>query len=76
MTNNLVRRIYEHKNGIVEGYTKMYNINKFVYYESSTDVKSIIVREKQIKGWIRAKKDALVETMNEKWDDLYESILQ
>ena len=70
VTNNLERRLYEHKNKLADGYTKKYNVNKLVYYDSSTDVKSAIDREKQIKGWVRKRKNELVETSNPNWIDL------
>ena len=70
VTNNLERRLYEHKNKLADGYTKKYNVNKLVYYDSSTDVKSAIDREKQIKGWVRKRKNELVETTNPNWIDL------
>jgi len=70
VTNNLERRIYEHKNKLSDGFTKKYNINKLVYFDSTTYVKSAIAREKQIKGWIRKRKNELVETINPKWEDL------
>ena len=74
MTNNLDRRIYEHKNKLVEGFTKKYNVHKLVYYDYTPDVNSAIEKEKQIKGWTRMKKNQLVESMNPKWEDLYEKI--
>jgi putative endonuclease len=70
VTNNLERRIYEHKNKLTEGFTQKYNINKLVYFESTGDVLSAIAREKQIKKWRREKKDALVASMNPEWCDL------
>ena len=70
VTNNLQRRLYEHKDGVIEGFTKTYNEHKLVYYETSLDVRAAITREKQLKGWTRAKKNALVETMNPQWKDL------
>ena len=70
VTNNLERRIYEHKNHLIDGFTKKYNTNKLVYYESADDIKSAIVREKEIKGWTREKKNNLINSMNEKWIDL------
>ena len=72
VTNNLERRLYEHKNKLIDGFTKKYNINKLVYYEHTTDVYSAITREKQLKGWRRDRKNALVETMNPEWRDLSE----
>jgi len=70
VTNNLPRRIYEHKNKLVEGFTKKYNLTKLVYYEISEDVRSAIAREKQIKGWLRSKKINLIESTNPEWKDL------
>jgi len=64
MTNDLERRLYEHKNKLIEGFTKRYNIHKLVYYERTTDVHRAIAREKEIKKWRRQKKNILVETMN------------
>ena len=70
VTNNLQRRIYEHKNKLVEGFTKKYNVHSLMYYEHTTDVYGAIAREKEIKKWRRERKNALVETMNPKWKDL------
>ena len=70
ITNNIRRRVYEHKNKLVEGFTKKYNINKLIYYETFADVDSAIAREKSIKGWLRNKKIELIETMNPDWNDL------
>jgi putative endonuclease len=70
MTNDLERRVYEHKNKLVEGFTKRYNINKLMYYEHTTNVYEVIAREKEIKKWRREKKNNLVETMNPEWRDL------
>jgi len=72
VTDNLERRVYEHKNKLIEGFTKKYNITKIIYYEMTNDVQSAIEREKQIKGWLRGKKIALIEAMNPKWADLSE----
>jgi len=72
VTNNLERRIYEHKNKLLDGFTKKYNINKLVYFDSTTDVYSAIEREKQLKGWLRPRKNELIETMNPEWNDLSE----
>jgi len=72
VTDNLERRVYEHKNKLIEGFTKKYNITKLVYYEMTNDVLSAIEREKQIKGWLRRKKIALIEAVNPKWADLSE----
>jgi putative endonuclease len=70
LTNNLERRIHEHKNKLVEGFTAKYNINKLVYYEHGTDVHAAMAREKEIKKWRREKKNDLVMTMNSEWKDL------
>jgi putative endonuclease len=72
VTNNLERRVYEHKHGLVEGFTKKYNLTMLVYYEATDDIRSAISREKQIKGWVRSKKIALIESMNPQWRDLSE----
>ncbi len=70
VTNDLLRRVYEHKNKLVKGFTSRYNLTKLVYFDSTDDVTVAIAREKQIKGWLRKKKVALIESMNPKWDDL------
>ena len=72
VTNDLQGRVFVHKNKINEGFTKKYNIAKLVYYEEFSDSYSAIVREKQIKGWLRKKKIALIESMNPEWTDLAE----
>lgn len=70
ITNNIERRVFEHKKGLIEGYTKKYNISKLVYLETGSDINMAIKREKQLKGWIRAKKVNLIESVNPNWDDL------
>lgn len=70
VTNNLLRRVYEHKHGLVPGFTKRYNLTRLVYFESTENVRAALVREKQIKGWLRAKKIALIESVNPQWNDL------
>ena len=70
VTGNLPRRLYEHRNGLVDGFTKKYNVHKLVYYEYTNDVYSAISREKQLKKWTRAKKNALIANMNPQWIDL------
>ena len=70
VTGNLLRRLYEHQNGLVDGFTKQYNIHKLVYYETTNDVYSAISREKQLKKWRREKKNQLIETVNPQWRDL------
>jgi len=72
VTNNLERRVYEHKHHLVEGFTKKYNITKLVYFEETNDVREAISREKQIKGWLRRKKIELIESVNPEWNDLSE----
>ena len=70
VTNNLERRIYEHENKLIKGFTEKYNVNKLVYFEETQDVNAAIEREKEIKKWRREKKNQLVNLMNPKWDDL------
>ena len=70
VTNNLERRMFEHKNKLVEGFTKRYNLTKLVYYEVTEDVESAIKREKQLKNWHRDWKISLVNQLNPEWEDL------
>ena len=70
VTNNLNRRVYEHKNKLIQGFTAKYNITKLVYFEIFNDINQAIAREKQIKGWLRKKKINLIESVNPEWDDL------
>jgi putative endonuclease len=70
LTNNLERRVFEHKNHLEEGFTKKYKITKLIYFEETNDIKVAISREKQIKGWKREKKIALIESINPDWQDL------
>ena len=72
ITNNLERRVWEHKQKIIQGFTKKYNIEKLVYFEVFEDVLEAIRREKQIKDWVRRRKIALIEKMNPEWKDLSE----
>ncbi|MBQ3040654.1 MAG: GIY-YIG nuclease family protein [Clostridia bacterium] len=72
VTNNIERRMYEHKNKQIKGFTKRYNVNQLVYYESYSDVNYAISREKQIKNLLRRKKEELINSMNPNWDDLME----
>jgi putative endonuclease len=72
MTNDLVRRFYEHKSGFIEGFTKKYSINKLVYFESTSDVNEAILREKRLKKWKRQWKIELIEKSNPGWRDLSE----
>ncbi len=70
VTNNLERRLYEHKNKLVNGFSEKYNVNKLVYFEETQDVTVAIAREKEIKKWRREKKNQLVNRMNPNWKDL------
>ena len=74
MTNNLIRRVAEHKESKLVGFSKKYSCNKLVYYEHCTDVNIAIKREKQIKNWRREKKQDLIKTTNPQWVDLYEGM--
>jgi len=76
VTSNLEKRVYEHKHHLVNGYSKKYNINKLVYFEETKDVHAAIEREKQIEGWLRQKKIALIESVNPEWRDLAENNFQ
>jgi putative endonuclease len=75
MTNDLVRRISEHKSGLIEGFTKKYSINRLVYYESTEVVNAAILREKQLKKWKRQWKVELIEKSNPDWRDLSEAFI-
>jgi len=70
VTNDLERRLFEHKNKLVPGFSSKYKIDKLVYYEETPDVKAAIAREKQLKSWRREKKSALVASVNPEWKDL------
>ena len=74
VTNDLIRRVYEHKEKLASGFTKKYNIVKLVYYEVSDDIESAILREKQIKAGSRQKKVQLVNSTNKEWRDLYDEL--
>ncbi len=74
VTNDLKRRLYEHKKELVEGFTKKYHINKLVYYEAYKNIKDAILREKRLKGLLRIRKNELVETMNPEWVDLADKL--
>lgn len=71
VTSNLIKRVYEHKNNIIEGFTKKYYIHKLIYYEITNDIESAIRREKQLKKWNRKWKLELIENNNPEWKDLY-----
>jgi len=74
VTNDLARRIYEHNNKLIEGFSSKYNLCKLVYFEQTNDVSCAITREKEIKKWRREKKNKLVEKMNPDWSDLSETL--
>ena len=77
VTNDLVRRVYEHRNHLEPGsFTSKYSVHKLVYFEETSDVKAALEREKQLKGWRRSKKNALVETVNPQWRDIYPDLLE
>jgi putative endonuclease len=73
MTNSLDRRVFEHKHHLVPGFTAKYDCNRLVWFDEWSDVRSAIAREKQIKGWTRAKKIELIQTLNPHWNDLAEN---
>jgi putative endonuclease len=75
MTNDLVRRVYEHKNNLLEGFSKKYNIHHLVYFEVCEDIRAAIQREKNIKKWRRQWKIELIEKSNPDWKDLYFEII-
>ena len=70
VTNNIMNRVFTHKQRIISGFTKRYDITRLVYYEESADIWNAIAREREIKGWKRYKKIALIESQNPKWKDL------
>jgi putative endonuclease len=70
VTNNLIQRVCQHKNKLIDGFTKKYNIQNLIYFEIFSDVTSAIAREKTIKGWLRKKKIALINSTNPQWNDL------
>ena len=74
VTNNLARRVYEHKSGVGSAFVKKYNVHKLVYYEVGNDINATIAREKQIKGGSHKKKLDLINNLNPEWKDLYEDI--
>ena len=74
VTNDLLKRVYEHKNNFINGFTKKYNIHSLVYFEQCGDIESAIIREKQLKKWNRKWKLELIERENSQWRDLYEDL--
>ena len=75
VTSNLVKRIYEHKNNIIDGFTKKYRVHNLVYYEDCGDIITAIAREKQIKNWRRVYKTNVINKFNPEWKDLYDDII-
>jgi len=75
VTNNLIKRIYEHKNNLVDGFTKKYRVHILVYYEQLNNIENAITREKQLKKWERNWKLSLIEKENPEWEDLYKKIM-
>jgi len=75
ITSDLVRRVYEHKNDVVDGFTKRYRVHRLVYYEMTSDVNEAITKEKRLKKWKRAWKIDLIESTNPDWRDLYSDLL-
>ncbi|MBQ8797608.1 MAG: GIY-YIG nuclease family protein [Oscillospiraceae bacterium] len=77
VTSNLLQRIYQHQNCLdPDSFTAKYEVHKLVYFEQTTDVRAALEREKQLKGWRRSKKNALIETKNPQWKDLYQELLR
>jgi putative endonuclease len=74
VTNDIIRRTYEHRNGLIEGFTKKYNVKLLVYYEIHQDINEAIKREKALKKWLRKWKIELIEKSNPNWKDLYDEI--
>lgn len=71
VTNNLERRVFEHKNKLIPGFTTKYNLNKLVYFEEFNNINDALANEKRIKGWLRVKKINLIESKNPNWKDLF-----
>ncbi|MGH7902324.1 MAG: GIY-YIG nuclease family protein [Thermodesulfobacteriota bacterium] len=76
VTNNLLKRVYEHKSDIVEGFTKKYSVHKLVYYEETPDIYGAFEREKRLKKWDRRWKIRLIEKFNPNWKDLYDEVIE
>ncbi|NQT64845.1 MAG: GIY-YIG nuclease family protein [FCB group bacterium] len=75
VTSNLLKRVNEHRRKLVKGFTSNYNVNKLVYYEETQDIYGAIMREKQIKGYVRSKKIKLIKSKNPQWEDLFEKLV-
>ncbi|MGD0918526.1 MAG: GIY-YIG nuclease family protein [Thermodesulfobacteriota bacterium] len=76
VTSDLAKRVYEHKNNLVDGFTKIYGVHRLVWYETHDSAENAITREKRIKKWKRAWKLKLIEQYNPEWNDLYESVCE
>jgi len=74
VTNDLARRVNEHKQGLIAGFTSRYRVTRLVYFEEFADIRDAIAREKEIKGWKRSRKTSLIERRNPTWEDLAESL--
>jgi putative endonuclease len=74
VTNDLIKRVYEHKNDLAEGFTKQYGVHQLVYFEQTSDINSAITREKQMKKWRRQWKIELIEEKNSEWKDLFSDL--
>jgi len=74
VTNDLIRRVYEHKNELIEGFTEKYGVHRLVYFEETSDIESAILREKRLKKWNRKWKLELIEKGNPNWEDLYDGL--
>ena len=75
ITNNLIRRVYEHKNNLVDGFTKKYDCHKLVWYQQTNDIESAITQEKRMKKWKREYKENVIKELNPAWRDLYKDLL-
>ena len=76
VTSNLVRRVWEHKENVVEGFSKRHGVHQLVYFELHESMQSAIAREKQIKNWRRSRKVGLIESLNPRWKDLWDEVIQ
>jgi putative endonuclease len=74
VTDDLKRRVYEHKNGLIDGFTRKYHVHKLVYYEVCAEIEGVILREKQVKGGSRQKKIGLIDKFNPQWEDLWDKL--
>ncbi len=75
VTNDILRRVHEHKNNLTEGFTKKYNCHKLVWYQQTQDINSAIIQEKRMKKWKREYKDNIINDMNPEWIDLYDGLV-